>query len=195
MAMAKPGSAQPKAPKARPKFAAPKPWPPKVPLGELEDILPLVEANDESIDAVMLPPDLGDGFTAEAFGPKEVEYLCQRLENNTSVTQLNLSMNPLGDEGAAHVAALLARPGLPLARLSLNGCGIGAQGARHLASALAERPELSVVELMNNRLGAEGGEAILEALSKNKKLREVKVSFSSIPESIETKIEKILMTR
>ena len=34
--MAKPGSAQPKAPKARPKFAAPKPWPPKVPLGELE---------------------------------------------------------------------------------------------------------------------------------------------------------------
>ena len=31
-----------------------------------------MEADDESIDAVMLPPDLGDGFTAEAFGPKEV---------------------------------------------------------------------------------------------------------------------------
>ena len=51
----------------------------------------------------------------------------------------------------------LQASGLPLARLEPSGLAATAQ---------------------------EGGEAILEALSKNKKLREVKVSFSSIPETL-----------
>eukprot|EP00438_Fugacium_kawagutii_P006383 Skav214716 [mRNA] locus=scaffold2250:198608:199907:+ [translate_table: standard] len=133
----------------------------------------------------MLPPDPGPD--QPSFGAEEMEYVCQCLRANTQVTQLNVSMNPIGDEGARHVAAMLAEGRPPLARcleghrtgcLSLNGCSIGAAGGQALAEAVAAAPELMIVELMNNHMGEaqcrrqEGGKALLESLRKNERLKE-----------------------
>ena len=178
------------------KQSAPKPWPPKVPLGPIEDILPLIEADDESLDSLMLPSPglLGEDVPIPIFGPEEMTYVCQCLRKNSSVTHLNASMNLICDEGAKEVAQMLETSGLPLMRLSLNGCGIGEQGAKALAEALATS-KVVVVELMNNEIGEAGGQALLEAVKKNKHLKEVKLSFNSISQETEAQIEKTLMMR
>ncbi|CAK9096268.1 Nucleotide-binding oligomerization domain-containing protein 1 (Caspase recruitment domain-containing protein 4) [Durusdinium trenchii] len=180
-----------------------RPWPPKVPLGTIEDILPLIQADDDSLDSLMLPAPglLGDDVPISPFGPAEMEYVCQCLRKNSSVTHLNASMNPIGDQGAKCVSEMLRCTGagagapLPLARLSLNGCGIGAVGARALAEALETASELIVVELVNNEMGEDGGQALLEAVKRNKHLKEVKVSLNSISAETEAEIEKTLMLR
>lgn len=54
----------------------PKRWPPKVPLGPIEDVLPLIEADDETLDSLMLPsPQLlgEEAPSTPAFGPDELD--------------------------------------------------------------------------------------------------------------------------
>eukprot|EP00439_Symbiodinium_sp_Y106_P063493 s1977_g9.t2 len=179
---------------AKPKVA-PRQWPPKVPMGPIEDILPLIAEDDESLDTLMLPcPGLLDGESeGVAFGPKEIEYVCTCLEKNTTVTHLNVSMSPIGDAGAAHIAALLEK-GKPIARLSLNSCGIGSEGAKALSESLCGS-DVIVVELTSNRIDDTGGKALLEAVQKNKKLKELKLSFNSISQELEAELDKILMLR
>ncbi|CAE7240560.1 Nod1 [Symbiodinium natans] len=183
--------------KAKPE-ATPRPWPPKVPMGPIEDVLPLIADDDESLDTLILPPPgLLDGVDLH-FGPEEMEYVCQCLEKNTTVTQLNASMSAIGDAGAKHIAALLDKDDKgtkgTIARLSLNGCGIGSEGARALADGLA-RSDVMVVELTSNRIDDAGGKALLEALRQNKKLRELKLSFNPISQEIEAEIERALLLR
>eukprot|EP00434_Breviolum_minutum_P018288 symbB.v1.2.016134.t2/scaffold1221.1/size130907/10 len=139
----------------------------------------------------MLPvPGMLEEIELQSYGAEEMEYVCQCLQKNTSVTQLNASMNLIGDVGAKHVASMLSQsPKLPLARLSLNGCGIGAEGGKALAEALASHSDLMIVELMNNNLGEEGGQALLKALERNKRLKEVKVAWATSSEGLHDAVE------
>eukprot|EP00930_Biecheleria_cincta_P067590 TRINITY_DN54297_c0_g1_i1.p1 TRINITY_DN54297_c0_g1~~TRINITY_DN54297_c0_g1_i1.p1 ORF type:complete len:237 (+),score=63.51 TRINITY_DN54297_c0_g1_i1:59-712(+) len=180
---------------------APRIWPPKVPMGPMDDVLPMIEQDDDCLDTLMLPsPDMITEADAAAkttaFGPEEIEYICKCLEKNSSVTQLNVSFNPLGDLGAAHVASLLsASTKLALVRLSLNSCGIGADGACALAEALASHGSVEVVELMNNKIDDRGGEALLAVLNKNKRLKQLMLSFNQVSEELESRIDKALLMR
>ena len=182
-------------PATKPKAAAPRPWPPKVPLGPIEDVLPLIADDDESVDTLMVPSPglLGDGAQGADFGPEEIHYVCQCLQKNTSVTQLNVSMSPIGDVGAAHIAALL-EPGRQLMRLSLNSCDIGSDGAQALAEGLA-RCDVMVVELTNNRIDDAGCQALLGAVQQNTRLKEVQLSFNHISRELEAEMEKALRLR
>lgn len=178
---------------AKPKVA-PRQWPPKVPMGPIEDILPLIAEDDESLDTLMLPsPGLLDGAEGVAFRPEEIEYVCTCLEKNTSVTHLNVSMSPIGDAGAAHIATLLEKR-TSIARLSLNSCGIGSEGAIALAESLS-RSDVIVVELTSNRIDDAGGKALLEAVLQNKKLKELKLSFNCLSQELEAEMDKVLMLR
>ncbi|CAE7463477.1 Nod1 [Symbiodinium pilosum] len=183
--------AKPKAGKA----VFPKPWPPKVPLGSMKDVLPLIKADDESLDTLMLPSPgmLGDGAQGVDFGPDDIQYLCQCLEKNKTVTHLNVSMSPIGDVGAAHIAALLEK-GQPILRLSMNGCGISSLGAQSLAKGLAQS-EVMVVELTSNRIDDVGGRALLDAVQQNKRLQDVQLGFNSISPEMEAEMEKVFMLR
>mmetsp|Transcript_19717 Transcript_19717/g.37069 ORF Transcript_19717/g.37069 Transcript_19717/m.37069 type:complete len:187 (+) Transcript_19717:33-593(+) len=169
-------------------------WPPKVPMGPIEDVLPLVSEDDDSLDTLMIPSPglLGEGCEGADFGPDEMKYVCQCLEKNKSVTQLNASMSPIGDAGAAHLARLLEAGKAPLLRISLNGCSIGPEGAKALAKALVHS-DVMVLELMNNHISDQGCEALIAAARENKRLKELKVSFNSISERLETELEKLLM--
>ncbi|CAE8696824.1 unnamed protein product [Polarella glacialis] len=83
---------------------------------------------------------------------------------------------------------------LPLVRLSLNGCGISAIGAQALAEGLGEA-NVEVVELMNNIIDDEGGEALLAALQRNKRWKQLQVSFNQISDPLQSRIEQVLRLR
>ena len=77
---------------------------------------------------------------------------------------LNVSQNPLGDEGAAALAGCLhAMP--ELSWLEMSECRLGDVGARALASAAkaGATPMLKLLSLRANAVGDEGIEAICEA--------------------------------
>ena len=222
----------------------PKRWPPKVPLGPMEDVLPLIEADDETLDSLMLPSKQLLGEEApKAFGPDELdaagllschckretsdhfrhvqslsaklfgnwkarevevgrsragklrreEYICACLRQNSTVTYLNCSMNPIGDVGAKQLASLLAGPKPPLQRLALNGCGIGSEGALALAQALPEST-LEALELMQNGICDEGGQGLLAAM-KESRLKELLLSMNPIKEGTAEQLERAMMLR
>lgn len=82
--------------------------------------------------------------------------------STTPLRVLRLDGNPLGDAGAADVAALLARSPA-LLELSASGCGLSARGVSALAAGMRKGPvkRLTSLTLSHNDLGGGGraGEA------------------------------------
>lgn len=79
----------------------------------------------------------------------------------SSVTELNLSDNLVGDTGATALAAALGQSSLRILNLGKNH--IGAAGAHALAECLKDS-QLTSLGLRNNDIGAKGGGALLEGL-------------------------------
>lgn len=82
--------------------------------------------------------------------------------STTPLRVLRLDGNPLGDAGAADVAALVARSPA-LLELSVSGCGFSARGVSAIAAGMRKAPvkRLTSLSLSYNNLGGEGrdGEA------------------------------------
>lgn len=174
-------------------------WPPKVPLGPIDDVLPMIAADDEDLDTLMLPPPgaLGD-TAAAAYGPEECGYICKCLKTNRTVTTLNISFNPIGDQGIEEIAALLDPTndtGPDLFRVLLNGCSVGNRGAQAVAVALADNKTLQVLELSNNGIEEEGGKALLDMLKRNRTIKQLQLSLNPISEDLQAQISKQLMIR
>eukprot|EP00927_Polykrikos_kofoidii_P078500 TRINITY_DN75316_c0_g1_i1.p2 TRINITY_DN75316_c0_g1~~TRINITY_DN75316_c0_g1_i1.p2 ORF type:complete len:232 (-),score=51.33 TRINITY_DN75316_c0_g1_i1:37-681(-) len=172
----------------------PRQWPPQVPLGPIADILPMLAADDDDIDSVMLRGPSEE--EPRMYSPEDVEYICGCLQSNTTVTDLNFSFNPLGDIGAAHVATLLeSAPKLPLVRLSLNNCSIGASGTKALAAALGQRKGIDMVQINSNEVGDEGGAALVDMLKQNKGIKQLVLAMCCISEEVQSQIDRELMMR
>ena len=96
--------------------------------------------------------------------------LASALQVNTALTALNLHYNALEDEATvAIVRALQANPKSKLASLTLSSNGISSIGAAVLAGALADGllPALGVLDLSWNKIGVDGGQALVDALESN----------------------------
>ena len=110
-----------------------------------------------------------------SIGPVGAQHLAQALRVNTSVKTLNLSYNPLGDEGAKALAEMLGRNGAEssgtvnttLEHVDLSRCSIGPVGAQHLAQALCMNTSIRTLALSGNPLHAEGAKALAEMLGGN----------------------------
>ena len=108
-------------------------------------------------------------------GPVGARHLAQALCVNTSVKTLNLSNNPLGDEGAKTLAEMLGGNGAEssgtvnttLEHVELRWCRIGPVGAQHLAQALCVNTSVKTLNLSNNPLGDEGAKTLAEMLGGN----------------------------
>lgn len=98
----------------------------------------------------------------------------------SSLHTLSVGHNQLGDEGAAHIAALL-HDNQVLTRLDLRTNKIKAAGAREIARAL-KQPSTRLVELdiQQNGIGHEGARYFSEALLVNKSLRILNLHGNSI---------------
>ena len=104
-----------------------------------------------------------------------IQYLASSLCVNTSVKTLNLSYNPLGDEGAKVIAEMLGGNGAEssgtvnttLEHVDLSSCNIGNIGAVHLAQALCVNTSVKELNLsFNYDIGSEGARAVKKMLEK-----------------------------
>jgi Ran GTPase-activating protein (RanGAP) involved in mRNA processing and transport len=113
--------------------------------------------------------NLADNF----IGERGVQALGGLLrEPNSSLTELDLSSNPIRDKGAVYLAHALGKKDsrVRLQRLHLKNCGVDTRGAKALVQALADgrNSTLSFLELRQNPLQWEqiellGGPTITEA--------------------------------
>ncbi|XP_072892285.1 NACHT, LRR and PYD domains-containing protein 3-like [Hemitrygon akajei] len=80
------------------------------------------------------------------------EDLASVLSANSSLTELNLGDNKLGDSGLKLVSAALRNPECKIQTLWLWDVGLTDSGAEDLASALSTNPSLTVLDLRLNSL-------------------------------------------
>jgi hypothetical protein len=83
------------------------------------------------------------------------------LEQSSSLQELVVSDNHIGDEGAKMLAAALSQNS-SLLELNLNGNEIGDQGAKALGAALAQNVSLTTLYLAWNQIGPEGEIALVD---------------------------------
>ena len=79
------------------------------------------------------------------------ESFCTKLENNKSITNLNLSHNPIGDNGAQALAAVIRRH-VALVDIDLELCEITDVGGDLLVPEFGRSPALERVSMKNNLL-------------------------------------------
>ena len=93
----------------------------------------------------------------------------------SSLESLDLSFNPIGDEGAEHIAQLVTKCH-SLCQLNLEGCGIGNRGVECLASSLEGNTSLEILHIPVNRFTDTGLLALGRSLKRNKALKTLNVA-------------------
>ncbi len=112
-------------------------------------------------------------------GDQSATGLAEALQINTSLTELDLSHNNIGAHGATGLAAALQK-NKSLTKLYLSDNNIGDQGATGLARALQENKSLTELHLSFTFIGDEGVTALAEALQENKSLTTLNLSANTI---------------
>ena len=105
--------------------------------------------------------------------------LSEVLAVNSTLTNLDLSENSLGDEGATSLSQAL-KVNSTLTNLDLRGNSIGAEGATSLAQALKVNSTLTTLDLGWNSIGAEGATSIAQALKVNSTLTNLDLGSNRI---------------
>ena len=90
--------------------------------------------------------------------PDEVRVLAEALQKSTTLVELNLAKNALGDEGAAILSSHL--PDSKLLSLNLFGTGIKEDGAYSLTTALSSSTTLTHLNLQYNAVRGESKKAL-----------------------------------
>ena len=120
-------------------------------------------------------------------GPSGAAALAAALPNASALHTLDLQDNVVGSTGARAFATALsiaaeAPPALKTLMLGWNG--IGDEGVAHLAGVLVQNGPLKVLDLSKNRLSAEAGEALVDALETNHVLSAVSLVGNEIPHDV-----------
>jgi hypothetical protein len=80
---------------------------------------------------------------------------------DTNITNLDLTDNEIGDEGAIGLADAIKQKGSKITVLRLNNNGIGDEGAKALADAIKQKgSKISVLHININHIGDEGTKAL-----------------------------------
>ena len=98
----------------------------------------------------------------------------------SSLESLDLSWNPIEDEGAEHIAQLVTNS-RSLYQLNLEGCGIGDRGVECLASSLEGNNSLEILHIPWNRFTDTGLLALGRSLKRNKALKTLRVAECGTP--------------
>ncbi|KAL9965540.1 hypothetical protein ACROYT_G029354 [Oculina patagonica] len=117
--------------------------------------------------------------------------LAEALKKNTSLTELNLSGNNIGDAGANGLAEALQK-NTSLTELNLSVNNIGYQGANGLAEALKKNTSLTELNLSGNDIGDAGATGLAEALQNNTSLTELNLSDNNIGDAGATGLAEAL---
>ena len=129
--------------------------------------------SDLDIEALELPVDydvlLGDFF----------EYFCEALTANTTLTNLDLSENKIGDSGACFLSDAI-KVNTVLTNLHLSGNRTGDSGAGFLSDAIKVNTVLTKLDLSVNRIGDSGAASLSDAIKVNTVLTNLNLSGNEI---------------
>ncbi|KAK7877769.1 hypothetical protein WMY93_030583 [Mugilogobius chulae] len=116
---------------------------------------------------------------------KACESLGSVFSSQCSLTELDLSNNPLKDSGVVLLCEGLKRPGCALKTLRLNLCGLSARSCEALVSVLdSETNSLTELDLSNNDLQDSGVKSLSSALkSQHCKLETLRLSGCQVTKS------------
>jgi hypothetical protein len=112
-------------------------------------------------------------------GDEGASALADALKVNTSVKTINLGCNRIGNEGAAALADAL-KENMSLTTIDLASNGIGDQGASVLADALTVNTSVTSINLDSNTIGNQGATALADALQVN-----TSVTYMDLDENFE----------
>ena len=99
----------------------------------------------------------------------------------SSLESLDLSVNPIGDDGAEHIAQLVTNS-RSLYQLNLEECGIGDRGVECLASSLEGNTSLEILHIRGNMFTDTGLLALGRSLKRNKALKTLNVAGCGTPD-------------
>jgi Ran GTPase-activating protein (RanGAP) involved in mRNA processing and transport len=114
-------------------------------------------------------------------GDEGAKVLLDVLKNHSALQALFLWFNPIGGEGAIALAQVLNQSST-LQKLHLWVNNIGAEGAIALAQALEENNTLQHLHLLSNQIGDKGTIALAQALKKYRTLRTLQLPHNDIGE-------------
>ena len=112
-------------------------------------------------------------------GDQGVTALAEALKVNSTLTELHLHHNNIGDQGATGLADAL-KVNSTLTVLHLDDNDIGDQGATALAEALKVNSTLTRLHLYDSGIGDQGATALAEALKVNSTLTELQLHHNNI---------------
>ena len=118
----------------------------------------------------------------KAIWENEYVSLFKVLSVNSSLTDLNLSRNSIGDSGAASLSQALA-VNSSLTNLNLMDNDIHPSGAASLSQALAVNSSLTNLNLMDNGIGPSGAASLSQALAVNSSLTNLSLRGTFIGDS------------
>lgn len=98
------------------------------------------------------------------FTNRSMRLVSHALRQTKNLKDLDLSFNPIGDEGAKILTEALSSENCFLRELDLTCTSIGDEGARYLAKILPQNLRLERLILNKNDLSEEGLEAFIEPL-------------------------------
>ena len=109
--------------------------------------------------------------------------LAAALCKNTTLNDLNLSRNPIGEhvEGVTAVVKMLVE-NKTLTKLDLRDCHISSEGAVELAAALCKNSTLKRLNLDRNPIGVEGASSMSDMLQHNTSLEQLDLCDDSVGE-------------
>ena len=118
-------------------------------------------------------------------GEPDCEAVCELLKTshsrNTTLIDLCLAFNPIGEEGVTAVARMLVE-NKSLTQLWLFGCHISGQGASELAAALCKNSTLKELYMQYNTIGVEGASSMSDMLQHNTSLELLTLFDNSVGE-------------
>ena len=98
-------------------------------------------------------------------GLRKIRSIHSNPETWDKLTELNLTLTPLGSVGACLLAEILNQTHIQ--DLHVAGCGIGEEGLVALANALSTNTTIKCLSIGGNEISKCGQDALIEALSKN----------------------------
>nr|XP_014352408.1 PREDICTED: NACHT, LRR and PYD domains-containing protein 1-like isoform X2 [Latimeria chalumnae] len=119
------------------------------------------------------------------------EDLSSVLSKNSSLTELHLYYNNLGDSGVKHLSAGLRNPSCKLQTLLLCGCGLIAGCCEDLSSILSTNSSLMELNLDFNNLGDSGVKHLSAGLrDPNCKLQTLVVSRNGLSPAMKAELRE-----
>ncbi|KOO27154.1 hypothetical protein Ctob_012414 [Chrysochromulina tobinii] len=133
-------------------------------------------------------------LTGNNIGDEGAVAIAEALKVNAAVTNLFLIYNNIGDEGAIAIAEAL-KVNAVVTNLHLDANNIGAEGAKAIAEALKVNAVLTALGLCDSDIGDDGANAIAEALKVNSVLTELNLESNNIGDTGEKAVQDVVKDR